>query len=268
MKELSSITEATAVAKRAHDVMLDYIKEATQGLSKMSTNRIRRVSSEKDEWDALQAFENVASVQQKIYAKTFCKPAIKAYHKKKRNLDLVAAHIAHDIVPKILPHYDFNLPVDEASLSSEQTQENKDSIEKLSRDFRLKATELYLKITKEEFDFQNERLEELLEDFPQDKEDESSSTQTIRYNNRQHVDDDDDEVFTQQPLGQIQPRVVKSKGSELFTKYIEIALKRALLETEREVLFLAERSVKETPFVIQETQDLNPVLRKDFVLQT
>ena len=43
--------------------MLDYIKEATKGLSKMSMNRIRRVSMEKDEWDALQAFENVASEQ-------------------------------------------------------------------------------------------------------------------------------------------------------------------------------------------------------------
>ena len=44
----------------------------------------------------------------------------------------------------------------------------KKSIQKLSRDFRLKATELYLKIAKEEFDFQKERLEKLLEGFPQD----------------------------------------------------------------------------------------------------
>jgi hypothetical protein len=31
--------------------------------------------------------------------------------------------------------------------------------------------------------------------------------------------------------------VVKSKASELFTKYIEITLKRALLETKGEILF-------------------------------
>ncbi len=53
----------------------------------------------------------------------------------------------------------------------------------------------------------------------------------------------------------------------LFTKYIEISLRRALLETEREVHFLVERGVKETPIEIQEARDLNPVLRKDFVLQ-
>jgi hypothetical protein len=35
-----SIPSATGVVKRAHDLMLDYIKEATQGLSKMSINRI------------------------------------------------------------------------------------------------------------------------------------------------------------------------------------------------------------------------------------
>jgi hypothetical protein len=85
----------------------------------MSINRIRRASLEKDEWDALNAFEDIASEQQKVYAKTFCKPALKSYHKKKKNFDLVAAHISNDIIPKILPQYDFNLPLDEGSLSSE-----------------------------------------------------------------------------------------------------------------------------------------------------
>ena len=164
MRELSSdpgVSSANVVAKRAHDLMLDYIKEATQGLSKMSMNRIRRVSFEKDEWNALQAFEDVASEQQKgLYARAYCKPALKSYQKKKKNYDLVAAHISHDVIPKILPQYDFNLPVDETSLSSEQAQENRESMHKLSRDCRLKATELYLKIAKEEFDFQEERLTE------------------------------------------------------------------------------------------------------------
>ena len=60
MRILSSninIQTGTVVSKRAHDLMLDYIKEATQGLAKMSINRFRRVSIEKDEWDALKAFE-------------------------------------------------------------------------------------------------------------------------------------------------------------------------------------------------------------------
>ncbi|CAF5131372.1 unnamed protein product, partial [Rotaria sp. Silwood1] len=39
--------------------------KATQGLANMSINRIRRASIEKDEWDALKTFENVASEQQK-----------------------------------------------------------------------------------------------------------------------------------------------------------------------------------------------------------
>jgi hypothetical protein len=265
MKEIlsvSSVSLATAAVKRAHDVMLDYIKEATQGLSKMSLNRIRRASAEKDEWEALKAFEDVASEQQKMYAKTFCKPTMKSYHKKKKNLDLVAAHISYDIIPKILPKYEFNLPMDGASLSSDQSQENKESIEKLSRDFRLKATELYLKIAKEEFNFQNERLDQILADFPQDR-DEIASTQL------DPISSDDnhltDGVFTQR--SQPERQMVTHKGLELFKKYVEIALKRALLETEREVLFLAERGVKETPFVIKEARDLNPLLRKDFVLQ-
>ena len=46
----------------------------------MSMNRIGRVSMEKDEWDALQAFENVASEQQKGYTRGYCKPALKSYH--------------------------------------------------------------------------------------------------------------------------------------------------------------------------------------------
>jgi hypothetical protein len=140
----------------------------------------------------------------------------------------------------------------------------------LSRDFRLKATELYLKITKEEFDFQKERLEQLLEDFPQDR-DVLPLTQAIidvddvgPFDNETDVEED---VFTQRPLPQRQNRMVNHKGSALFIKYIEIALKTALLQTEREIHFLVERGVKETPFVIEEARDLNRVLRKDFVLQ-
>ncbi|CAF3462670.1 unnamed protein product [Rotaria sp. Silwood2] len=261
MRELSSKT-ATVATQRVHNLILDYIKEATQGLAKMSINRIRRASIEKDEWDALKTFENVASEQQKMYAKTFCKSTLYNYHKKKKRFELVAAHISYDIIPKILPKYDFNLPVDENSLTSEQTQEYKKSIQNLSKDFRLKATELYLGIVKEEFEFQKERLQKLLHDFPQDRY-EVPSTQ---------IDDDDEEpldneVFTQKPLSQQQETINNQKGSELFKKYIEIAHKRAQLEIEREVHFLSERGVQETPVETQESKDLNPVMRMDFVLQ-
>ena len=57
-------------------------------------------------------------------------------------------------------------------------------------------------------------------------------------------------VLTQRPLPQRRVKMVNHKGSELCTKHIEIALKRALLETEREVLFLAERGVNETPIAV------------------
>ncbi|CAF3746048.1 unnamed protein product [Rotaria sp. Silwood1] len=261
MRELSSKT-APAATQRVHDLILDYIKEATQGLAKMSINRIRRASIEKDEWDALKTFENVASEQQKMYAKTFCKSTLINYHKKKKNFELVAAHISNDIIPKILPHYDFNLPVDENSLSSEQVQENKENIHNLSKDFRLKATELYLKIVKEEFEFQKERLQNLIDDFPQDRY-EIPSTQ-IDTNIVVDDDDDDEEpsdnrVFTQKPLSQQRQETINNrKGSELFKKYIVIAHKRAQLEIEREVHFLSERGVQETPVETQESKDLNP----------
>ena len=47
----------------------------------------------------------------------------------------------------------------------------------------------------------------------------------------------DSGVLTQRPLPLRRVRMVNHKGSELFTKHMETALKRALLETEREVLF-------------------------------
>ncbi|CAF1496215.1 unnamed protein product [Rotaria sp. Silwood1] len=214
-----------------------------------------------------------------MYAKTFCKSTLNSYHKKKKRFELVAAHISNDIIPKILPHYDFNLPVDENSLTSEQTQEYRKSINNLSIDFRLKATELYLEIVKQEFEFQKERLQNLIDDFPQDRY-EVPSTQ---------IDDDDEEpldngvftqkplsqrqepldnrVFTQKPLSQRQEPINNEKGSELFKKYIVIAHKRAQLEIEREVHFLSERGVQETPVGTQEPKDLNPVMRMDFLLR-
>ncbi|CAF1465130.1 unnamed protein product [Adineta steineri] len=298
MEFSSKLKAPTVVPTRTHNLLLDYIKEATDNLSKMSINRIRRATIEKAEWDTLKAFENVATGQQKIYAKTYCKSALKTYQKKKKTFDIVTAHISYDIVPKIMPHYDFQVPLDVTSLTSEQTRGNKESINKLSRDFRLKATELYLKIVKEESEFQNDKLEKLLNDFPQDKEEDeeeeeeeevpkppsptlNTKVDTSGANNNGDFDvtseneDGNDEkgVFTQktpapQPLlsQKHNKKSVDKKGLELFKKYIETSLKRALLETEKEVLFLVERCVPETPFGILEAQVLTPVLRKDFVL--
>ncbi|CAF1437452.1 unnamed protein product, partial [Rotaria sordida] len=123
---------------------------------------------------------------------------------------------------------------------------------------------IYLEIVKGEFEFQKERLQKLIDDFPQDRY-EVPSTQ---------IDDDggeeplDNEVFTQKSLSQRQETINNQKGSELFKKYIGIAHKRAQLEIEREVHFLSERGVQETPVGTQEPKDLNPVMRVDFLLQT
>ncbi|CAF1638153.1 unnamed protein product, partial [Adineta ricciae] len=68
-------------------------------------------------------------------------------------------------------------------------------------------------------------------------------------------------------LSQEQKKSTDKKGSELYLKYIEISKERALLESEKELFFLAEQSVRETPFVVQEAQTLATVLRQDFVLQ-
>ena len=259
------------IVERAHDLILDYIKEATQGASKMSLNRIRRASIEEDEWKALQAFESVASEQQRSYARAFCKPALKCFQKKKRNFDMVSAHISQNVIPKILPQYDFQLPMDENSLSSEEARENKESIQKLSRDFRLKATELYLKLTRDEFAFQEERFDNLMDAFPQDRNDQSAGLVDTAEVEMGSPDERgmDDGVFTQKPLPlpQEPSETGTQKGLELFRKYTDIAQKRGLLETEREILFLAESGVEETPFTIQQAQELNPVLRLDFVLQ-
>ncbi|CAF5134500.1 unnamed protein product, partial [Rotaria magnacalcarata] len=125
-------------------------------------------------------------------------------------------------------------------------------------------------IKKEEFEFQEEKLQLHLDDFPHNRGETITSTQVISnvdVDDEEPFYDDDDEVLTQKPLPQRKENMLHVKDSELFKEYIEIAMKRALLETEREILFLVERSVKETPVEIQETKDLNPVLRKDFVLQ-
>ncbi|CAF1545966.1 unnamed protein product [Adineta ricciae] len=274
-QHMKKILNAT-VAQKIHDLMLDYIKEATQSLAKTSTNRVRRATLEKEEWDALKAFENVATEQQKTYATTFCKPVLKSYQKKNKKFEVISAHLTYDVIPKIIPKCDITIPIDKSSLSSEQTKAHKEAIVKLSRDFRLGATELYVRITKAESDFQKERFDELLRGFPADKA-EVSQTQ-IAINNRSsandaQIDDDDNEketnVFTQKPSSSEKQQEEQNDrhGSQLYIEYVELALKRNLLEIEREVLFLAESSAVEAPSVIQVARDITPVLRKDFVLQ-
>ena len=209
---------------------------------------------------------------------------MKNNHKKKRNLDLLAAHVSHDITPKILPQYDFQLPVDANSLTSEQALEYKESIHKLSKEFRLKAMELYLKIAKEEFDFQEKRLNELLADFPPDRIEIPLTQATLRVETTDHYDegDDDDDndhqedgrVYTQRATIEKTMNThykssdgVSSRSSELYGKYVKIALERNQLEIEREVHFLVESGVQETPSSEnKEVTNLISVLRKDFTL--
>lgn len=50
-------------------------------------------------------------------------------------------------------------------------------------------------------------------------------------------DNENNDVFSQRPQQNSQVRSVKENGSEMYTRYIEMSLKRALLEIEREVLF-------------------------------
>ncbi len=71
--------------------------------------------------------------------------------------------------------------------------------------FDSKATELYLTITKEEFDFQNERLENLLDDFSQDR-DEIPLTQVV--NDEEPCGDGG--VLTERPLTK---RIVSHRDS-------------------------------------------------------
>ena len=65
---------------------------------------------------------------------------MKRYQKKKKNLELVAAHITLDMIPKAIPKYNFNLPIDESSLTTEQAQNNRKEIEKISKEFSPSGT--------------------------------------------------------------------------------------------------------------------------------
>ena len=170
-----------------------------------------------------------------------------------------------DIIPKAIPKYNFNLAIHESSLSTEQIQNNRKSIENISKEFRLKTAQLYLKITNEEFDFEREKLSQILNDFPQ-------STAEMVYTNTKVVQTEEVgtgtidtestiEVLHQEPETDIISRI------DLFKRYVQYSHKKAELETEYERLFLDERSVKEPPFELQTARTINPVLRKDFLLQ-
>ena len=108
-------------------------------------------------------------------------------------------------------------------------------------------------------------MKKLLFDFPADKVEDGQQPPPSQ--NRLTTEVDDEEICSQRPLTQKSKQEVDIKGLELYAEYIQASKERASYEIEREVLFLAEKSVQETPFEIQETQEITPVLRQDFVLQ-
>ena len=75
--------------------------------------------------------------------------------------------------------------MDESSLSCEDILRNKKRVEDLSRDFRIETTQLYLKVAKNKFDFQKERFDKLMRDFPTDRYDRPLEQQQAVTDNNQ-----------------------------------------------------------------------------------
>jgi hypothetical protein len=192
-----------------------------------------------------------------MYASMFCKPALKAFQNKLKHQEVAAAHVSLNITPKTLPQVEFRFRMDESVLSSEQIQANHNRMDQLARDFRLGATELYLKVAREECDAYEKLMTKILNDFPKvnvsvanvDVRDGMNATDLQRNETRQ------------------QGQNIRLPATRLYTEYMKTSRKRVLLDSERDCLFLAERRVIETPFVAGPVRFENPPLRKDFTLQ-
>lgn len=146
------------------EVMFKYMNESLANVRKQNELKMKMAKIERAEYVAWENFMNIATPSQKSLALTI-KDQLTQVRAKSIQYETAATHATPhvDILPKVVPALKLRFRFDEKSMSEENVKDIYKTMDDITREYRLKATELYIRTTKVELDYHTTRLRHLID---------------------------------------------------------------------------------------------------------
>jgi hypothetical protein len=146
------------------DIMFEYMNQALSKYRKQCEIKVKIAKTERAEFVAWEQFLKLATPTQKTLTALVKAQLLKTREKFIR-YEVAAAHATPqvDLLPRNLPPLTLKFRFDETTMSDEQVKDTYDDMNKITRDYRLKATELFIRTVKTELDFHTDKVKQLLE---------------------------------------------------------------------------------------------------------
>ena len=165
--EITTISTQFGLANDAEEnekVMFNYMNESLIHVRRQNELKMKMAKIERAENVAWENFITLATAPQVTLARMVKAQLLKTREKSIR-YEAAAVHATPqiDMLPKALPSLELNFQFDKESMSEEDAKDIFKSMKDITRDYRLKATELYIRAAKVELEYHNTRLRQLME---------------------------------------------------------------------------------------------------------
>ncbi|CAF1549133.1 unnamed protein product [Adineta ricciae] len=171
--DIERIRNEIAIISAQHDfkeqdgyeaIMFEYMNYALSKVRRHNELRMKTAKTERAESVAWDKFLTVANPAQVSLAQ-LVKAQLAKYRAKKIRHEERAVHATPevDMLPKALPSLRLNFNLDKESMTEEDIKDVRKSMDDITREYRLKATELYIRSAKIELDYQATRITHLIE---------------------------------------------------------------------------------------------------------
>lgn len=147
------------------EVMCNYMNESLVNVRRQNELKMKMAKIERAEHVAWENLMNIATPSQKALALT-AKGHLTQVRTKNIRYETAAAHASPqiDMLPKGVPGLELRFKFDEKSMAEENVKDIYKCMDDITRDYRLKATELYVRTAKAELDYHTARLQLLTDE--------------------------------------------------------------------------------------------------------
>ncbi|CAF1503656.1 unnamed protein product [Rotaria sordida] len=191
---------------RLEKYFLDYLYKCTQHVKKLSENRIQLAKAQKEEYKALEDFQQVATpIHWNLHL--ILKPKIKIWSTKNKNYRIITKRIELDLPPKFISKIDFNFKLDETITSQEELQILYNRTRQITKNYRVETMTLYEQASAREHELLTNEIKQIIGSFSQ-------------------TNNEDEISFA------------------AFKQYHELREKRLNIEAEKSIYFLSEQQVE------------------------
>lgn len=178
-EQIQTIATQHGLTKEEYEeVMFNYMNESLRNVRRQNELKMKMAKIERAEFVAWENFMNIATPAQKAIALTIKGQLVQIRAKSIRYETAATYATPHvDMLPRDVPALQLRFKFDEKSMSDENVKDIYKSMDDITRDYRLKATELYIRTAKVELDYHTTRVRYLMEGSlltPSEKEEDNS----------------------------------------------------------------------------------------------